>query len=106
MSRFNFNFCLLVYFSELKLSELYNPKCKFWAFMSCTHYDPPAPDQFNAKLITKYIRAHTALGGSYLALFGTGGLHTWASSIEELVQCFTDCQVIDKLKLFDDSGGR
>ena len=74
--------------------------------MSCTHYDPPSPGLFNAKLFTKYIKAHTALGGSHLALFGTGGLHTWASSIEELVACFTDGRMIDKLQLFDDSGGR
>ena len=74
--------------------------------MSCTHYEPPTPDQFNEQLITKYIKAHTALGGGHLALFGTGGLHTWASSIEQLVSCFTDSRKIDKLQLFDDSGGR
>lgn len=91
---------------ELKSSSLFDPLCKFWTFMSCTHYDPPSPDLFNAKLFTKYIKAHTALGGSHLALFGTGGLHTWASSIEELVACFTDGRMIDKLQLFDDSGGR
>ncbi|KAJ7378717.1 hypothetical protein OS493_021299 [Desmophyllum pertusum] len=91
---------------ELKCSSLYDPVCKFWTFMSCTHYDPPPPDQLNEKLVTKYIKAHTALGGGHLALFGTGGLHTWASSIDELVPCFTDSRVIDKLELFDDSGGR
>ena len=74
--------------------------------MSCTHYDPPPPDQFNEKLVTKYIKAHTALGGGHVALFGTGGLHTWASNIQELVPCFTNCQTINKLELFDDSGGR
>lgn len=74
--------------------------------MSCTHYDPPPLDQFNEKLITTYVKAHTALGGGYLALFGTGGLHTWASSTEELVPCLTDTRLINKLELFDDSGGR
>lgn len=91
---------------ELKGSNLFDPMCKFWTFMSCTHYDPPPASQFDEKLITKYVKAHTALGGGYLALFGTGGLHTWASSIEELVPCFTDTRQIDKLELFDDSGGR
>lgn len=91
---------------ELKFSSLYDPRCKFWTFMSCTHYDPPPPDQFNEKLVTKYIKAHTALGGGHVALFGTGGLHTWASNIQELVPCFTNSQMINKLELFDDSGGR
>lgn len=91
---------------ELKSSSLFDPMCKFWTFMSCTHYEPPSPDLFDEKHVTKYIKAHTALGGSHLALFGTGGLHTWAPSIKELVPCFTDGQMIDKLQLFDDSGGR
>ncbi|XP_068678882.1 uncharacterized protein [Montipora foliosa] len=91
---------------ELECSSLYDPMCKFWTFMSCTHYDPPPVSQFDEKLITKYVKAHTALGGGYFALFGTGGLHTWASSIDELVACFTDTRHINKLELFDDSGGR
>ena len=74
--------------------------------MSCTHYDPPPQEMFDDKLITKYVKAHTALGGGQLALFGTGGLHTWACDVEQLVPCFTDVQMINKHSLFDDSGGR
>lgn len=91
---------------ELKCSNLHDRLCKLWTFMSCTHYDPPPPDQFDEKLIKKYVKAHTALGGGFFALFGTGGLHTWASSIEELVPCFTDTRLINKMELFDDSNGR
>ena len=74
--------------------------------MSCTRYDPPPPDQFSDKDIPKYVKGHTALGGGNLALFGTGGLHTWASCVEELVPSFCDTTLIDKMRLFDDSSKR
>ena len=91
-------------FSELTTSSLNDPNCKFLAFMSCSHYDPP--EQINAKDIPRYVKAHTALGGGQLGLFGTAGLHTWAEDVEELVKCFTDNTEIDKRKLFDDSAKR
>jgi hypothetical protein len=72
--------------------------------MSCSHYDPP--DEINPKDIPRYVKAHTALGGGQLGLFGTAGLHTWAGEVGELVRCFTDSKEIDKKKLFDDSAGR
>ncbi|CAB4040097.1 Hypothetical predicted protein, partial [Paramuricea clavata] len=72
--------------------------------MSCSHYDPP--DEINPKDIPRYVKAHTALGGGQLGLFGTAGLHTWAGEVGELVNCFTDSKEIDKKKLFDDSAGR
>ena len=74
--------------------------------MSCTHYDPPPEAEFQESNITQYVKAHTALGGGQLALFGTGCLHTWAGDISEITNCFTDVTVIDKRKLFDDSCGR
>ena len=75
--------------------------------MSCTHYDPPLDDdEFKESNITEYVKAHTALGGGQLALFGTGCLHTWASEISEVDHCFTDTRLIDKRILFDDSCGR
>lgn len=90
--------------SELLNSSLNNLNCKFLVFMSCTHYDPP--DDFDVTQTTKYVKAHTALGGGQLGLFGTGGLHTWAKDVEELLPCFTDSREINKSKLFDDSAGR
>lgn len=73
--------------------------------MSCTRYEPPHED-FNGKDIFAYVKAHTALGGGHLALFGTGNLHTWASDVDQLVSCFTDTKMIDRKCLFDDSAGR
>ncbi|EDO47397.1 predicted protein [Nematostella vectensis] len=91
---------------ELVNSSLYDKNCKLWAFMSFTRYNPPLPEEFNEKDIPMYVKGHTALGGGSLALFGTGGLHTWASCIEEVWPCFTDTRMIDKRTLFDDSSRR
>ncbi|XP_031551520.1 uncharacterized protein LOC116288818 [Actinia tenebrosa] len=88
---------------ELTDSNLYDPLCKFWTFMSCTHYDPPPPEEFDEKDVHLYVKAHTALGGGHLALFGTGGLHTWADNVDDLVSCFTNSKKVDRRCLFDDS---
>ena len=75
--------------------------------MSCTRYMPPNSDEcFNEKKIAEYVKGHTALGGGNMALFGTGCLHTWARSLEELVSRFTDDKKIDRRSLFDDSANR
>eukprot|EP00794_Sanderia_malayensis_P000446 gene446-1087_t len=93
--------------AELDKSELYDPLCKFWAFMSFTSYRPPDDQKtFNEKKIHEYVRGHTALGGGNLALFGTGCLHTWAGNLDELVEKFSDKRKIDIHRLFDDSCDR
>jgi len=46
------------------------------------------------------------LGGGGLALFGTGNLHTWAASVDEIYKRFTDTQKIDRSKFMDDSAYR
>ena len=92
---------------ELKESSLYDPFCKLWVFMSCTRYKPP-DEEFDDSYtsIPRYVKGHTALGGGNMALFGTGALHNWAKSLEELVSRFTDCQKVDRKCLFDDSSRR
>ena len=45
-------------------------------------------------------------GGGGLALFGTGNLHTWAASVDEIYRRFTDQRKIDRTKLMDDSAYR
>ena len=86
-------------------SSLNDKNCRFLAFMSCTHYDPPQTN-LRPQDVHLYVKGHTALGGGQLGLFGTGGLHTWASSVEMLLSCFTNTKIIDKTKLFDDSNRR
>lgn len=82
-------------------------KRKLLVFMSCTQYAPP-PDvtEFTIDLIQSYVTGHAALGGGDMALFGNGSLHTWASSLHELNNKFSDITLIDRRKLFDDSCGR
>lgn len=50
--------------------------------------------------------AHTALGGGQMALFGSGGLHTWPCTLGEVRACWMDSTKVDKSRNFDDSGGR
>ena len=96
------------FYTELKDSDLYDPLCKFWVFMSCTRYKPPHTEEGfdHYSKIPHYIKGHTALGGGNMALFGTGCLHTWAKNLEELVERFSDDRKIDRKILFDDSGYR
>ncbi|WXH31908.1 hypothetical protein WA016_05887 [Myxococcus stipitatus] len=66
------------------------------AIMSMTHFDP----------VRKKVLAHTALGGGRLGLFGSGGLHTWAQSLDEVAARFLDERRIDTEVLLDDSAFR
>lgn len=50
--------------------------------------------------------AHTALGGSSLALMGSGSMHTWAENIDELIDCFSDQRQVGSYGMFDDSAYR
>lgn len=50
-------------------------------------------------------KVHTALGGFPLALFGSGNIYSWPSSIEEIHSCFQNHEKIPNF-LFDDSGHR
>lgn len=68
------------------------------AVMSMTHWDPALQDAL----------AHMALGayGGRLGLFGSGGLHTWAESLDQVAARFLDDRRIDTAELFDDSANR
>ena len=46
------------------------------------------------------------IGGGGLALCGTGTLHCWAETVDEVVHRFTDRRRIDRSKLMDDSAYR
>ncbi len=39
-------------------------------------------------------------------MFGTGNLHTWAQSLNEFINRFTDTRKIDRSKFMDDSAYR
>jgi len=85
---------LWTYFGrEIMSSWLSSSNRNFLAFLSCTQWD-------GAKGV---VRAHAALGGGGLALFGTGCLHTWPSVVEDVITCFLDSTPIDTQHLMDDS---
>ena len=73
-----------------------NGKRRNVAVMQMTRYNPQDGMAY----------AHTALGAGGLALFGSGGLHTWAQGLDELVECFSDQRRVTDFSLFDDSAYR
>ncbi|XP_067684647.1 uncharacterized protein [Haliotis asinina] len=94
---------------ELMTSHLRNKdKCKWYCFMSFTRYQPPSDTDIpkTHSEILRYTKGHTALGGGGLALFGTGNLHTWAESLDEVYARLTDCRKINRRKYMDDSAYR
>ena len=64
----------------------------------------PAFTRFDPE--TRKVRGHTALGGGGLALFGSGGLFTWPSSLADVGRTFQDPRPTDVDRVQDDSNGR
>ena len=62
--------------------------------------------QFDAA--TNKARAHTALGGGRLAVFGSGTLYAWADGLDDLQATLADARYVSTAspRVFDDSGGR
>ncbi|GFS72203.1 putative zinc metalloproteinase C607.06c [Nephila pilipes] len=93
---------------ELMNSELrVGNSCKFLAFLSFTRYDnngnvPP----LNHREVLSMTKGHVALGGGGLALFGSGCLHTWPETVQEVPWRFGDKRKIDRRILMDDSANR
>lgn len=55
---------------------------------------------------TGNVRAHTALGGGSLALFGGASIWTWPASIDEISKRLQDARKFDTRSYFDDSAFR
>ena len=67
---------------ELVTSHIGDKKVKYLAFLSSTEYKNPHKLRPSSHAETvKMTRGHIALGGGGLALFGTGCLWTWPSTI-------------------------
>lgn len=52
------------------------------------------------------VKAHTALGGGYLGLFGSGNMYSWATTVEAIGPAFLDARRVNKDEVFDDSSHR
>nr|XP_018918228.1 PREDICTED: putative zinc metalloproteinase YIL108W [Bemisia tabaci] len=80
------------YFGREIMTSIHgNQDCKFLAFLSCTIWDGTT------------VKAHAALGGGGLALFGSACLHTWPDSFDKIIPCFLNSTKINKSLLMDDS---
>ncbi|XP_066997735.2 uncharacterized protein [Anabrus simplex] len=90
---------------ELMLSTLGNTSRKFLAFLSCTRYHLKSLDNMpiTHEDIVSNTEAHVALGGGGLAVFGSACLHTWPTSIEDVVPRFLNQSKIDTRYFMDDS---
>jgi len=59
------------------------------------------------RMVGGKIRAHTALGGGQLALFGGGSLFCWPETVSQVSACFLDSITkFDPKEYFDDSSHR
>jgi hypothetical protein len=55
---------------------------------------------------TQKVTGHTALGGGFFALFGSGSIRYWPNSVSDSWRAFHDPKVVDPKVSFDDSGLR
>lgn len=96
------------YFSEeiVQSDLLKSEKQKFIAFISSTFYEGISNNDFSYENIKRHTSGHAALGGGGLALFGTGCLYTWPSSLQEIVPAFLNKKQINRAFLMDDSNYR
>lgn len=93
---------------ELMTSSLGMKNFKFVAFLSSTLYKGELLTKQNPTHadIVQCTQGHVALGGGGLALFGTGCLHSWAASLEEVVPRLSSTEPVDTALFMDDSNFR
>ncbi|XP_058055561.1 uncharacterized protein LOC131206971 [Anopheles bellator] len=93
--------------TELLQSEAYDmSRAKVVAFLSSTHFDGITDGDFSYANIRSKTTGHAALGGGGLALFGTGCLYTWPTTLEGVAEGFLNRQPVDCRQLLDDSNYR
>jgi hypothetical protein len=73
--------------------QIPNPKAINLAVAAFTSFDP----------VTKKNRAHTALGGGDLALFGGATIYTWPKSVADVQRACMDATMTDVTKFASDS---
>ncbi|KAK6625505.1 hypothetical protein RUM43_005804 [Polyplax serrata] len=88
---------------ELMSSPYGNEKRKFLAFLSCTKYIPTEKEPETYEETVAQMQGHIALGGGGLAIFGTGCLHTWPETIDQILPRFLNDTKVDKKLFMDDS---
>lgn len=79
---------------------------KFVAFLGCTRFEGIDDGDYSHENVRKHTKVSAALGGGDLALFGTGCLYTWPSTLDEVISCFQDIRHVDAAHFMDDSNNR
>ena len=92
---------------ELLTSSIGDKKVKYLAFLSSTRYQNPRRIKPLSHSVTlQMTKGHIALGGGGLALFGTGCLWAWPSSLASVQARLCDPSPLDPAVSMDDSGYR
>ncbi|EDV99622.1 uncharacterized protein LOC6565272 [Drosophila grimshawi] len=82
---------------------------KFIAFIGCTQYDGAgvaASGDYSYANIRRNLKAHAALGGGGLALFGSGHFYAWPRRFAEIGECIRSTRRVDVTRLPDESNYR
>ncbi|KAH8308479.1 hypothetical protein KR044_005445 [Drosophila immigrans] len=82
---------------------------KFVAFIGCTRYDGAAvaaSGDYSYANIRRHLKAHAALGGGGLALFGTGHFYAWPRHFAQIADCIRSSRRVDVAQQPDESNYR
>ena len=88
---------------ELLRKQIIRKSIKVLAILSCTEYSGTKEGDYSVALSNT--KAYVACGRGDLSMIGAAGLHSWASSFDEVMKCLTSRQSIHN-SLLDDSGFR
>lgn len=87
---------------EIMSSVIGSSKKKYIGFVSCTKYSN-GDNHNNYEEILNQTEAHASLGGGGLALFGTACLYTWPENVFQVIEKFTNEELVDRRQFMDDS---
>lgn len=86
---------------EIMNSTIGSNQKKYIGFISCTKYT--SGNSVSYKEMLDQTKAHVALGGGGLALFGTACLYTWPKNVFKVSAFFSNQEPVDKQNFMDDS---
>lgn len=100
--------------TSFTVDEAHNMTCmELWTKIASDLSSTPNRSQIIDLVIMSFtrmrngeVKAHTALGGASLALFGSGSLFTWPVDVLQIPKRMLDFRTFDTKFFFDDSAGR